>query len=153
MSKEYNPSYYQANKEQLRQKSIAYYEKNKAEINKRRKEKYHANPEPRRAERKKWYLENRERALAYYAERKDHYRNKRLQREYGITLEEHTQMLKNQNECCAICQNKRPLRVDHNHSTGKVRGLLCDKCNVTIGLLDENITVTERLTAYLKQHQ
>ena len=151
MSTEYNRSYYQANKEKSRQKAIEYYAKNRDVINKRRKEKYHANPAPRRAERKRWYLQNRDRALLYYADRKDHYRNKRLQREYGITLEQHTQMLTDQKECCAICKNSRPLRVDHNHSTGNVRGLLCDKCNMALGLLEESIIVTESLLLYLKK--
>lgn len=59
-------------------------------------------------------------------------------------------MLTDQNECCAICKNKRPLKVDHNHDTGKVRGLLCDKCNVALGLLGENINVVESLLIYLK---
>ena len=152
MSKKYNPSYYQKNKEKMCQKSIDYYAKNKGEISKRRKEKYNVNPEPRKEQRRKWYSENRERALLYYAERKDHYRNNRLKREYGITLEQYKQMIMNQNECCAICKNKRPLRVDHHHSRKNVRGLLCDKCNMALGLLDENMTVAENLLSYLKQN-
>jgi hypothetical protein len=144
-------TYYQKNKEKLCQKAIEYYAKNKEAISQRRREKYHANPEPRKEQRRKWYSENRTQALQYYVDRKEHYRNKRLQREYGITMEQYKEMLIKQNECCAICKNKRPLRVDHNHLTKTVRGLLCDKCNVTLGLLDENITIAENLISYLKK--
>ena len=50
-------------------------------------------------------------------------------------------MFEKQGGCCAICGgvnvNGRRLAVDHEHETGKVRGLLCDKCNLAIGLFDD----------------
>jgi len=56
---------------------------------------------------------------------------------YGITLEIYNQMLKAQGGVCAICHKEdskgNHLSVDHDHSTGKVRGLLCGRCNLALG--------------------
>ena len=65
-------------------------------------------------------------------------KNKRLREKYGISLEDYNKMFANQNGCCAICgrhqsQLPQPLFVDHNHSTEKVRGLLCCRCNHLLG--------------------
>ena len=79
---------------------------------------------------------------------------------YGISHEEYDRLLDVQNGVCAICKqeetkfNKRtnrlyPLAVDHNHVTGKVRGLLCFRCNVAYGNLKED---PERIKALLDYH-
>jgi hypothetical protein len=77
---------------------------------------------------------------------------RRLKRKYGITLEQYKQMLEAQEGVCAIC--KRPevsygrikdwrirspkrLSVDHNHKTGKIRGLLCNTCNWKLGVFED----------------
>lgn len=64
----------------------------------------------------------------------DQKRDKYLKRKYGISLKQYNKMLKNQDESCAICKKhksnfSRNLAVDHNHSTGKVRAILCMYCN------------------------
>jgi len=61
-------------------------------------------------------------------------RNERFKRRYGITLDDYNEMLKKQSNKCKICKIspdnlKRKLCIDHCHETGKIRGLLCDKCN------------------------
>jgi len=56
---------------------------------------------------------------------------------YGVTKPIWDLMLKNQNGHCALC-NKIPTVVDHNHKTGKTRGLLCSSCNFKIGALEED---------------
>lgn len=61
-------------------------------------------------------------------------RDKYLLRVYGITELEYNSLLKKQGNCCAICgknktQEKRNLAVDHDHKTGRIRGLLCSFCN------------------------
>lgn len=81
-----------------------------------------------------------------------------LRKLYGITVEDYEEMLDAQGGVCAICggNNEGHLRknlklaVDHNHETGRVRGLLCDKCNRGIGLLknQENI---ESAMLYLRR--
>jgi len=75
-------------------------------------------------------------------------RNARFKRKYGITADEYDQMLESQNGVCLICSgpppNGRPLVVDHCHSTGDVRGLLCNNCNALLGMAADDI---QRLTA------
>jgi hypothetical protein len=59
-------------------------------------------------------------------------------------------MFQRQNGKCAICcQTERKLVVDHNHTTNKVRGLLCNACNSVIGHCHENIAVLVSAAAYL----
>jgi len=67
-------------------------------------------------------------------------RNKRYKRDYGITEDQYQLMLKKQNGKCAICKSdskkfKYRLHVDHNHESGKIRGLLCVRCNTGLGSL------------------
>lgn len=74
---------------------------------------------------------------------------------YGLTLEQYEQMEKQQNGCCAICQKvpDRRLDIDHNHTTGKVRSLLCSNCNTSVGLLQEDSNLAMKLVEYLQAHQ
>ncbi len=58
-----------------------------------------------------------------------------LKKTFGISEEEYTQMLLKQNGVCAICgeaEKRRNLAIDHDHHTGKIRALLCMRCNVKI---------------------
>jgi len=68
------------------------------------------------------------------------YRRKALRENYGLTVQQYEEMLKSQNGLCACCGQPPPtgrrLCVDHDHKTGKIRGLLCDGCNVTTGYLE-----------------
>jgi len=59
---------------------------------------------------------------------------------YGLAAQDYERILIEQNGVCAICKQKaqRWLCVDHCHATQKVRGLLCDKCNTALGLLDDD---------------
>jgi len=77
----------------------------------------------------------------------DNFSRKYLRKTYGITLEEYRQMFVDQDNKCAICRMdgfkickdaKALLVVDHCHSTGKVRGLLCHNCNRGLGLFQDN---------------
>lgn len=90
-----------------------------------------------------------------------HYRlERRLRERYGLTPERFAGMHAEQNGVCAICR-KPPrklhrssmkvvcLCVDHNHTTGLVRGLLCDHCNRALGLLGDDLDVLRSAIAYL----
>ena len=73
---------------------------------------------------------------------------------YGLTLEQYDQMFEEQNGVCAICELpeiRRRLSVDHNHETGKVRGLLCFICNTRLGII-ENDTFATQVKGYLKKY-
>jgi Recombination endonuclease VII len=59
-----------------------------------------------------------------------------LKYNYGITLQDHENMLIKQDNKCGICRQQKTLFVDHDHKSGKVRGLLCSICNGGLGWLD-----------------
>ena len=73
---------------------------------------------------------------------------------YGITTDTYYQMLKSQNGVCKICSQAcltgRELCVDHCHTTGKVRGLLCGKCNSGLGSFNDNIQSLKMAIEYLE---
>ncbi len=73
-------------------------------------------------------------------------RNSFLKKKYGIDLQKYNEMLGQQGECCLICGKhrskvRRDLSVDHNHKTGKVRGLLCDGCNFMLSVLENDVFI------------
>jgi hypothetical protein len=78
---------------------------------------------------------------------------KRWKERYGINEETYEKMLVEQGRVCRICLSppsaSKRLCVDHCHLTGKIRGLLCDRCNVSIGLFGDSKWLIERAAAYL----
>ena len=60
----------------------------------------------------------------------------RLIRKYGIDAGTYATLLASQRGCCKICGKNKPLRVDHCHISGQVRGLICNRCNVLVGYLE-----------------
>jgi len=81
--------------------------------------------------------------------------NYSLLAKYKITLEEYLKLLKKQKDRCAICglkynKKKEKFHIDHNHKTGKVRGILCFKCNVAIGHLNDDIKLVKKALRYLR---
>ena len=96
--------------------------------------------------RKKNEIENRWRNKHPEAVKR-HMLRAQLKHSYGITPEDYEKMLEAQGHRCAICGTmengksrwpgvRRKLCVDHDHSTGKVRGLLCSSCNLTLGIVE-----------------
>jgi hypothetical protein len=79
-------------------------------------------------------------------------RRAKLKSKYGISVEEYDKMFKEQDGKCYLCNNaheRRPLNVDHDHKTGEVRKLLCDKCNMALGLVDDNSELLQRMANYV----
>jgi hypothetical protein len=76
-------------------------------------------------------------------------------KKYGITLADYNAMLAQQNRACAICprQSSRTLAVDHCHVTGRVRRLLCNRCNVGLGNFDDDPVLVLSAAAYLLPYQ
>lgn len=64
---------------------------------------------------------------------------KSLLKKYGLTLQSFEEKLKKQSRRCAICEKlfKKRINIDHNHKTGKVRGLLCTECNISLGHIEK----------------
>lgn len=98
---------------------------------------------------------NRDRLNAYrrehYAKNKHLYRNQMYKMRYGITIEDYNRMLEEQDNVCAICKKddgNRQLAVDHNHTTGLVRGLLCMKCNIMLGQIESSPIVLDNAFRY-----
>jgi len=89
----------------------------------------------------------------YYANNKHKVKSKARGRQlrylYDITQDEYNRILLEQKSQCAICGNVSSLVVDHNHATGKVRGLLCKKCNFVLGLVDDKKEILIRGAEYL----
>lgn len=103
-----------------------------------------------------WRKKNRKRfnELAHKHYHSTKGQNTYYKRVYGISKSEYDVMFQNQKGRCIACgrvQNNRPLSVDHNHKTGKVRGLLCLKCNSTLGFCDESINILLGLIDYIRK--
>src|SRR5690348_3462988 len=89
------------------------------------------------------------------------YMERFYKKKYGITFNDYQEMLEKQKGLCAICRNPntgidkrskkiKRLNIDHYHNTGKVRGLLCTKCNHGIGLFQDNILLFESCIRYIQ---
>ena len=97
--------------------------------------------------RNSWYQKNKKK-------NKDH----QLKYKFGITIEDFDRMVESQNGLCAICEGENvkirgkvvALAVDHNHKTGKVRGLLCNGCNTSLGRF-KTIVMLKKAIKYLEE--
>ncbi len=83
-------------------------------------------------------------------------RNRRILNSYGIDINTVETMYMSQNKCCKICNKEYPvvskhggLYIDHCHTTGKVRGLLCSKCNGLLGACNDDITILKSAIDYI----
>jgi hypothetical protein len=137
IKKEYNKNYYIKNKENLLNKSKKYRLEHIEDKTKYEKERYKRESSKQKEYSKKYRMEHREWE-----------KNSQLKSRYGITLDEYNELSVKQNGVCAICLNNeksknkfgntRNLYVDHDHKTGKVRGLLCHNCNSMLGYSGDN---------------
>jgi len=75
--------------------------------------------------------------------------NSIYKKKYNMTYDQYIIMADDQNHLCAICKKLKKLVVDHNHKTGKVRGLLCTQCNAGIGMLHEATNILQNAIEYL----
>ena len=120
--------------------------------------------EHRQDKARKDYYKNRDFILSREKERRSadprYGQAKDLWKYHKITIEDYDTLYISQGGLCAICRQpekdihnitKRPkqLAVDHNHTTGKIRGLLCGRCNKGIGLLQESLELLDAAKAYL----
>lgn len=98
-------------------------------------------------QRRKWEKEN-----------PNYGRRKHLKAKYDITPEHYDTMLEEQGGVCAICETDKPggpwekFKVDHDHKTGKVRGLLCQHCNVGLGHFNDSPDLLATAIDYLNEN-
>jgi Recombination endonuclease VII len=121
-------------REKMRAQTRASYQAHKDTINARRRERYASQPENR----------------AMRGPDSPYWR--RINRTYGLSLEQFDALFVRQGGVCAIC-HRRPkgdLCVDHCHRTGRVRGLLCRSCNMVLGLYRDDPNLMRAATAYLE---
>lgn len=131
--------------------------------------------ETNRAQKRRWYWKNREKKLAldktyrlknrekylergrrYYANNKNTHRESILRRLYGIGVRDYDEMFEKQGRRCAVCEVTVPggpgrrFAIDHSHTTGRVRGLLCYMCNTGLGKFKDDSSLLRRAAAYLE---
>lgn len=98
---------------------------------------------------------SKEYLLNYQRRNKEKVRGYHIKYKYGITLEQYNDLFKKQKGMCAVCgrhQNEigRTLAVEHCHKTERVRGLVCQRCNLAIGVL-ENKELCLKVTLFLEE--
>lgn len=119
-----------------------------------------ANRERNKETAQRWRAENREKAAARQREWVAKNPAKMLAidlRRFGMTPNQFNTLNQSQNGVCAICRNppsnkRKRLDVDHCHDTGKIRGLLCSRCNTAIGLMRDSVATLVRAVNYLAQY-
>jgi hypothetical protein len=104
------------------------------------------NPERHKELQRAWYKKNKEKHRAY-----------NLQKLYGITIEEYEAMVIAQGGVCALCRkppygrrNGSKLHIDHDHKTGRIRGLLCYHCNNGLGRFTDDPDLLRRAADYIE---
>lgn len=79
-------------------------------------------------------------------------RRRKLKSCYGLSLDDFNNLFQQQNGLCAICEEAEADCIDHNHTTGIVRALLCSHCNIGIGQLREDERILLNAIKYLTKH-
>jgi hypothetical protein len=135
--------YYLINKEKVAARHKRYRNKNKKHISERNI-KYN----------KEHSYQQKQYRMAHRKTSRDY----NLKKCYGITLDDYNIMFEEQNGCCAVCgihQSifKKTLFVDHDHVSGKIRGLLCHDCNIAIGNLKDDPKLFYRAIDYLLKNK
>lgn len=138
----------------------AWCEKNKDRLRAQRA----ANRENRRAARRKWYAGHKDvasvRRKAWALRNPQRERFYGLRKLYGLTFGEYERACSERGNLCDICKNpptgkhkkNQRLHVDHNHSTGHLRGMLCSPCNKGLGHFADNLARMKAAVAYLRKH-
>lgn len=114
---------------------------------------------------KMWYKQNYKpyKQPGWYEKQRKFQLNSLVKRRYKITLDGIKNLLIKQNGKCSICEKDISLDlhksdrsraiVEHNHETGKVRSLTCQRCNVVIGSIENNQNLIKKVIKYIKIHQ
>jgi hypothetical protein len=154
--KKYQRKYRRDHKEEIQRSKAKYHKEHAKQEKAQRKKYYWANKKRLNKRVNAWAKKNREENPGYYMTKHRKYK-------YGLLEEDYNRMVCEQGGRCYICgkletvkssgkrQRIRELGVDHNHKTGKVRKLLCARCNSVIGFVDEDIMLVEKILSYLRE--
>lgn len=163
--------YYQDNKEKIKSWHKEFYKNNKAKIlekqnvyrvenNDRFKErdKNYRQKEENKIKAKEYsasYREqNKEKIKAQKLESREYQRIRRLKKVYNLSVEEYDSLIEQQGNKCKVCEvsfEENWINIDHCHSTGKIRGLLCVCCNLALGGAKDDINILNKLINYLEE--
>lgn len=149
--KEQQRQYRQRNPEQRRDTNLRYYDANRERRNKAAR-RSQSTPEAKEKA-KEWRRRNAEKMREYQKDYRDRTRWARMEKQYGITMADYARLVDDQNGKCPICQaplETVAIHIDHCHTSGRVRGLLCPTCNQALGLLREDVHIAARAVAYLR---
>ena len=83
-----------------------------------------------------------------------YYKTSHRRKKYNLEPHEYDKLMQDSNNLCMICKSppgRKSLHIDHDHKTGKVRGLLCQKCNVGLGNFNDNVDLLNKAISYLKK--
>lgn len=98
-----------------------------------------------------------EQAKAYRRRHRERINKAKTAKKFGLTIEQWDALYEEQGGRCTLCGNGRgnyhELSVDHDHDTGKIRGLLCGPCNMGIGQLRDDPELLERAAMYIREHK
>ncbi len=126
-----------------------------------------ANPEKKREYNRKYAANNLDKIMSwkknnpdkvrqikrrYYKQTAAKQRELYIRSKYGLSSAQFNSMLDQQSGVCAICEDVPPTAVDHDHDTGRVRGLLCANCNFGIGFLRDSARILNSAVEYLAKH-
>lgn len=147
--REYEREWRKRNADRVREKSRAYRLRFKTQLSEQSRQKAARASTASKARSAAWYRANKRRFLADSKER-------RLMAQYGITVAMRDAMIDSQGGVCAICQHtptgKDVFHIDHDHTTGKLRALLCFGCNAALGMLRDDSRLLRAAADYLDAH-
>lgn len=147
------------NPERMRQNTRKWREKNPERQSQNSARYYTENSEKIRQRSAKWYAENIERARQTQTKwssknagkRKISARKRYLRRTYNLTPEEYNVMLTEQKGLCRICEDRPATAIDHCHTSGQIRGILCSPCNTALGGFQDSVSILRQAANYLVQ--
>jgi hypothetical protein len=148
-------------KDKVKEYKRAYYLTHKDKISIQSKANYIAHRQERLAHVKTYRDAHREETLArhkaYYHAHREERSSSELILNYGISKADRDMLLFAQNGTCAICGKdnwgKNSPHVDHDHVTGKIRGILCARCNVALGMIGDDPKVAQSIITYLENYR
>jgi hypothetical protein len=147
LHKEARKAYYFSHREEIAVRNKIYRAAHKEKIAAQVKTYYAAHREEKAARDKIYHATHKEKCLA---QSKAHHL-----RRYGLSRADFDALLDSQGGVCAVCKkadwNGRGPFVDHDHDTGKVRGIICNKCNTALGMIGDDPKIARAMGDYLEE--